>query len=86
MSNCFLVRDLRIRVLLRGAAGGRPSEIVNDPGGIVYDTSHRAGDEETDSKYAGGIRVKQYPSRRQYLGHAAHTSKSNVILTSTLSH
>ena len=42
MSNCFLVRDLRIRVLLRGAAGGRPREIANGPGGIVYDTSHRA--------------------------------------------
>jgi len=32
-------------------AGGRPDGIANG-------ASHRAGDEETDSKYAEGVRVK----------------------------
>ena len=38
-------------IVLRSVAGGRPDEIVND-------TSHRAGDEETVSKYAEGIQIE----------------------------
>jgi hypothetical protein len=42
---------------LCGAAGGRPGEIVKD-------TSHGAGNQETYSKYAKGIRIKQYPRQK----------------------
>jgi hypothetical protein len=49
----------RLVTQIADAAGGRPREIANS-------ASHGAGNEETKSKYAEGIRVKQYPSRRQH--------------------
>jgi hypothetical protein len=45
---------------LRSAAGGRNDRIANGA------SRSRAGNEETDSKYAKGIRKNKYPSSRQH--------------------